>query len=413
MYCHVDADAFFASVLERKDPRLRGKPLFALGAGGGIVIAASYPAKAKGVKTGMRLKDAKRLCPDAIALLSDFTEACTASQQIETILRTLTPAVEQMSVDEWFLDLTRLVGGIPHDPGTWARNLQKIISESVGIGMSIGIAPTKLLAKMASEYRKPAGVTVVLLPPTPYPLPPAGLHIEAFLKDRPVASIPGIGRARQVHAASLNWQTAFDFACAEPKTVVHLFGRPGRDLQEELKGNPMSSVVQESAPPKSISRGRSFRRTSDHAEVFGIIVRHLSICVLRMREQGLACRRIVLWSRDSAYRFADAQARLPQLMDTEDTLLPYVRHCFARLWKHAQSATQAGLTLCDLVPAGPAQYSLFVEPKQTQRSESVQETLDAVRTRFGRESIMRAAGLQKKPRRSSLANAFGHIGNAT
>lgn len=409
MFAHIDADAFFASVLQRKDPRLRGKPLFALGAGGGIVIAASYPAKAKGVKTGMRLQDARRLCPDAVALLSDFTEACRASGQIETILRSQTAAVEQMSVDEWFLDLTRLVGGIPPDIGRWAEDLRKTISSSVGIGMSIGVAPTKLLAKMASEYRKPAGITIVTEEShhSAY-----GILRTAFLQDRPVAAIPGIGRARQVHAASLNWRTAFDFACAEPKTVVHLFGRPGKDLQDELNGIAVTGVVTNQAPPKSLSRGRSFRSTNDEAEVFALLLRHLSICVLRMREQGLACRRIVLWSRDSGYRFADAHARLPRLMDTEDALLPYVRHCFARLWKHAHGVTQAGLALCDLLPAGPAQYSLFVDPEQTQRSESVQETLDQVRTRFGRESIMRAAGLQKKPRRSHLPNAFGHIGNA-
>jgi len=414
MFVHVDADAFFASVLERKDPRLKGKSLLALGAGGGIVIAASYPAKAKGVRTGMRLKDAKLLCPDAVALPSDFTETCRASEQIETILRSLTPAVEQMSVDEWYLDLRELVGGIPPDPGIWARNLQKIISESAGISMSAGIAPTKLLAKMASEYRKPAGITIVrenVAGIRKSQLRMAYTTRETFLLDRPVAAIPGIGRARQVHAASLHWQTAWDFACAEPKTVVHLFGRPGKNLQDELRGIPVTGVVAEHAPPKSVSRGRSFRCTFDEAEVFALLLQHLSICVLRMREQHLACRRIVLWSRDSLYRFADAHARLPQPMDTEDTLLPYVRHCFTRLWKHPQGVTQAGLALCDLQPAGPAQYSLFVEPQKTQRSANVQETLDTVRTRFGRESIMRAAGLQKKPRRSPLPNAFGHIGN--
>jgi len=413
MFAHIDADAFFASVLQRKDPRLRGKPLLALGAGGCIVIAASYPAKRKGVKTGMRLKDAKSLCPDAIALLSDFTEACNASEQIETILRSQTAAVEQMSVDEWFLDLRELVGGIPADLALWAKDVQRTISSSVGIGMSVGIAPTKLLAKMASEYRKPARVTVICpphLPPTPYPLPTASILIETFLKDRPVASIPGIGRARQVHAASLNWQTAWDFAYADEKTVVHLFGRPGSDLQRELQGLPVSAVITESAPPKSISRGRSFRCTRERADIFSMIVRQVSVCTLRMREQRLACRHLTLWVRDAAFRYADAHVRLPRPMDTEDALLPYVRHCFARLWKRVDGCTQAGVALCNLLPAGPAQYSLFEEPKNADRSESVQKTLDAVRARFGRDSIVRAAGLQKKPPRSRLPNAFGHIG---
>lgn len=410
MFSHIDADAFFASVLERKDPRLKGKPLLALGAGGGIVIAASYPAKAKGIKTGMRLIEAKKLCPEAIAQPSDFTEACRASRQIEAILRRRTPEVEQMSVDEWFLDVRTLVGGIPDDLALWARELQTEIIRCVGIGMSVGIAPTKLLAKMASEYRKPAGITIVSDEPdhTAY-----CILRTAFLKDRPVASIPGIGRARQVHAASLNWQTAWDAAYADQNTVVHLFGRPGRDLQEELKGIPVSSIVTKSAPPKSISRGRSFRSLSKREQVFGLVVEHLSVCMLRMRGEHLACRRIGLWLRDGAFRFCDTHVRLPRLMATEEVLLPYVRHCFEALWLRTKGCTQAGLTLCDLLPEGPAQYSLFTKPQSIDRAEEVQATLDLIRTRFGRGSIVRGAGLEKasaRPRLPRLPNAYGQIG---
>jgi len=411
MFCHIDADAFFASVLQRKDPRLRGKPLLALGAGGGIVIAASYPAKAKGVKTGMRLNEAKKLCPDAIVRLSDFTEACAASEQIEAILRRLTSEVEQMSVDEWFLELKTLVGGVPADLAAWARELQSKIIRSVGIGMSVGIAPTKLLAKMASEYRKPVGVTVISPSPTGRGGQGGeGISNEIFLKDRPVAAIPGIGRSRQVHAASLHWQTAYDFAYADQNTVVHLFGRPGCDLQDELKGIPRSSVIAQSAPPQSISRGRSFRCTYDQAEIFGIIVRHVSICILRMRGEHLACRRITVWLRDSAFHFADDHMRLPRPMATEDALLPYVRHCFENLWRRMNGCTQVGLALCDLITEGPAQYSLFQEPTRLDRAEEVQSTLDLIRTRFGRGSIMRATGLEKAFARPHLPNTYGHIG---
>ena len=414
MFAHVDADSFFASVLERKDPRLKGKPILALGAGGGVVIAASYAAKAKGVKTGMRRNDAMKLCPDAVALLSDFTEACTASEQIEMILLSLTPAVEQMSVDEWFLDLTKLVGGVPQDPARWAHELQQSITRSVGIGMSVGIAPTKLLAKMASEYRKPAGVTIIQNPI-------AGVHepqlqnksvaLELFLRDRPAAAIPGIGHARQVHAASLNWQTAWDFACAETKTVVHLFGRPGNDLQEELKGHPRSSVVTETRLPKSISRGRSFRATNDRQNVFGTMVQHLSICVLRMRHRNLACHGIVVWMRDGSFRFASDHLRLPHPLDTEERLLPYLKVCFGRVWGTISGCTQAGLALTELKSAGSAQYSLFEAPQKVDRAEQAQQAIDEVRKRFGRESVVRATGLDpSSSKRARMPNAYGRIG---
>ena len=161
MFAHIDVDAFFASVLQRKNPRLKGKPLLALGMGGGCVIAASYEAKAFGVKTGMPLKEARPLCPEAIAIPSDFSEALVASREIESILADAGPFIEQASVDEWYLD----VNAIPHarkiDLSTWAQNLQNSVLRKTALTISIGVAPSKLLAKMAAEYRKPAGVAVL------------------------------------------------------------------------------------------------------------------------------------------------------------------------------------------------------------------------------------------------------------
>lgn len=411
MFAHIDADAFFASVLERKDPHLKGKPLLALGAGGGIVIAASYPAKAKGVKTGMRLVEARKLCPDAIARLSDFTEAVRASQQIEEILRSIAALVEQMSVDEWYVDLQSMPGSIPDDLAAWATEIQKNIARSVGLTVSVGIAPTKLLAKMASEYRKPSGITIVsnTLLPTAY-----CILLTTFLRDRPAAAIPGIGRARQVHTASYNWRTAWDIAGADPETIVHLFGRPGYDLQEELKGHPRSIVVNEAAPPKSISRCRSFPRTTDMRTIFGIVMEHAAICILRMRQQGLSCRGISVWLRDQAYHYVSETIRLPERLDTEERLQPAIRACFDRIDSSCSSGcTQAGLALLELLPRGSVQYSLFETTEKVDRAEEIQRSLDMVRTKFGRGSIVRATSLQRKDGpQKKVPNAFGHIGEA-
>src|SRR5207248_2984219 len=148
MIAHIDADSFFASVLQRKHPHLKGKPLIAAGMGGGCVIAATYEAKAKGVKTGMPMREAIKLCPEAIRMPSDFRETGIASQQIEAILSDVCPIIEQYSIDEWFLDLASMVGGIPADPVTWARALQTDVKRRTDIGVSIGVAPSKLLAKM-------------------------------------------------------------------------------------------------------------------------------------------------------------------------------------------------------------------------------------------------------------------------
>lgn len=518
MIAHIDADSFFASVLQRKHPHLRGKPLLALGMGGGCVIAASYEAKAKGVKTGMPLKEAMKLCPDAVRAPSDFRETGLASQQIENILGDLCPVLEQMSIDEWFLDLKTLQGGVPADPLAWALATQARVRKLTGLSVSVGVAPTKLLAKMASEYRKPSGVTVVGMvrgsrpatplaphhdnqerdlhchpevrgaaapslegpslshtpPPSPSlrPEPAAGaqtpsapgsavlpmvrgsrpgtplaphhdnqehttpqvchpevlaaaavslegrlphhgkekeqvLDIETFLQDRPTAAIPGIGRRRQVHAQARNWETAWDIAQAPSDVLIALFGRPGDEMRRELLGETLHGVTSESGPPKSVSRCRSFHGLASEDLLWAHVLQHLSYVVLRMRRHDLACLGVSVWLRDRRYEHASAHAKLPQPLDTEQQIAPYVRKCFNTLREPGQSYTQAGLALWNLRPQGGLQFSLFEEPRRLVTDEALQSTLDRLRTRFGRDVICRGASLPvSKPHRPELGFAM-------
>lgn len=398
MIAHVDADAFFASVLQRKHPHLRGMPLLALGMGGGCVIAASYEAKAKGVKTGMPLKEAMTLAPDALRVHSDFRETGLASQQIEAILEDTCPVIEKMSIDEWFVDLRALPGGPPADALVWAKELQTRIGKSVGISVSAGIAPSKLLAKMASEYRKPAGCTVLFPVGKGIARRPQhhaqSLDIESFLRDRPAAAIPGIGRRRQVHAQANAWETAWDIASAPSPSLIQLFGSPGDDMKRELLGERVHDVVGDSAPPKSVSRCRSFRATPDRDLLWAHLLQHLTRTVQRMRRHELACLGISVWLRDARYEHLSTHAKLPQALDSEEALTPYVRKCFLSLTEHGGAFTQAGLGLWNLRPRGAVQFSLFEEPRRAIGSDDLQSTLDTLRQRFGRNIISRGPSLK-------------------
>ncbi len=385
MLCHIDADAFFASVLQRKYPKLRGKPILALGMGGGCVIAASYEAKATGVKTGMRLVDARKLCKGAVEMPSDFEETAVASRQIASILEEQCPVMEKMSVDEWYLDLRSLQGGLPKDLLGWGKKLQKDVSQRVGISVSTGAAPSKLLAKMASEYRKPAGVTVVMQN-----------DIETFLRDRPAAAIPGIGKRRSLHAEANRWQTAWDIADADAEKILRLFGKPGREMQLELLGNRLYDVAESSSPPKSISRCRSFRATDSREVMFSSLLDHVSYTILKMRKHNLMCREVGVWLRNGEYRHGGRRAKLPQPMDTEEQILPYVRQCFHRLHAETPRCTQTGLALCGLQSKGALQYSLFEDAKRTSSSEQIQEKLDELHNRFGRMSVTRGSAMPTK-----------------
>lgn len=392
MIAHIDADSFFASVLQRKHPELRGKPLLAMGMGGGCVIAASYEAKAKGVKTGMRIINALALCPEAVHMPSDFAETTLASRQIESVLQNHCPVMEQMSIDEWFLDLNALVGGVPFDLYLWGKDIQQEVLSMTGMSVSVGIGPSKLLAKMASEYRKPAGVTVV-----------EKRDIEIFLADRPAAAIPGIGRAREEHARVRHWETAWDIAMVDDALLQKLFGRPGLDLKRELLGERLSKVAHDDSPPQSISRCRSFKRTINKEQIWAQLLEHVSYCILKMRKQNLATRGITLWLRDGEYRHSGYQQRLPQLMDTEEAITPIVKRCFQKVLKSRTAYTQVGFGLWDLHPQAPTQFSLFRNPKDIMRSEILQQSLDSLRVRFGRDVVVRGGALPvRKTRKRGL-----------
>jgi DNA polymerase-4/DNA polymerase V len=390
MIAHIDADAFFASALQRKRPDLVGKPLLALGMGGGCVIAASYEAKAKGVKTGMRLSEARKLCRGAVALPSDFDEALLASRQIEQILQNRCPIIQRYSVDEWFLDLKSLPGGLPDNLKYWALELQETVKRSVSLTVSIGIGTSKLLAKMASEYVKPEGVTIVW--PT---------TIDAFLGDRVSGAIPGIGKRRELHTAAQGWKTAKDIAYADKETVQKLFGRPGLAMQRELLGECLEKVEVEAAPPKSISRTRSFLPTRDREMVYAHLLHHLTYTMLKMRRAGLATSVVSVWLRSASYTFDQKESKLPVAADTEEQVLPYVHQCFERLYEQGGSYTQIGLGLYGLNPKGGTQYSLFETPEHTKDVENVQEAMDNLHKKYGRESIKRGAAMAvttaKKP----------------
>jgi nucleotidyltransferase/DNA polymerase involved in DNA repair len=382
MFMHVDADAFFASALQRKNPRLRGKPLLALGMGGGCVIAASYEAKVKGVKTGMTLRDARALCPRATAIPSDFHEACKASQEIELILNDVCPFVERMSVDEWYLELATVPGGIPKSLEAWSKKLQNDIGTRVGLTVSAGIAPSKTLSKMAGEYRKPAGTTIL-----------QKRDIQWFLRDRPTLAIPGIGRRRGLHTDSFGWKTAWDFAQANDETVLKLFGKPGRELQLELRGVAVYDLEREDKPPKSISRCRSFKRTNDRTMIFSHLLDHFTYTMIKMRRHNLGTTEISIWLRDGEYQHWSTGSKLPQVMDTEDQILPYLQRCFGSLYEQSRTCTQVGFGLLQLKPKGASQYSLFEDLRTVEHAERIQGALDAVHDKYGREALARASTL--------------------
>lgn len=384
MIAHIDADSFFASVIIRTDPSLKGKPLLAIGMGGGCVIAATYEAKAKGVKTGMRLSDARKLVPDAVEMAADFRETGIASEQIEWILKNHCPIVEQMSIDEWYLDLQSLVGGSPTQPEGWGRLVQKEVLTMTDLSVSVGIAPSKLLAKMAGEYRKPAGVTALTL---------QNDEIERFLRDRPAAAIPGIGRQRQAKTDALGWKTAWDLAIGDKDEIIRLCGRPGVEMQRELLGERVDNVTTDVRPPKSISRCRTFKTTPDTKILKAHLLKHLEYCTMKMRRWDLGCTDLSVWIRTPDFAFRGSHRKLGRTCTTAAQMQPAILAALSSLTWHSSKYNQVGLALYNFRSADIVQDSLFDDLSKVRADEHLQEAMDELHTRYGRDSVTRAAAL--------------------
>jgi len=382
---HIDADSFFASVLVRKHPHLQGKPVIAVGMGGGCVIAATYEAKAKGVKTGMRLTETRILCPGAVEMPSDFRETGIASHAIEAILSEACPLLEQMSIDEWFLDLSTIVGGIPKNLAAWAEDRRQDVLRQLSLSVSVGIASSKLLAKMAGEYRKPAGITV---------LHPS--DIQPFLEDRLAAAIPGIGRARLPKVEALHLKTAWDIASASDRVLQELCGKPGILMKRELLGECTDPVSDEITPPKSISRCRSFRGTSDASVVRAHLLKHIEYIVTKMRRWQLTATHVSVWMRDSDMHFRGEHVRLASPADTAEQIIPNALLCLEKMNAEKKRWTQVGAALMGLGSRAGSKLSLFTDVEDDQERESLQTALDRLHEKYGRDSITRAAALSVK-----------------
>ncbi|HLD07538.1 MAG TPA: DNA polymerase IV [Candidatus Peribacterales bacterium] len=400
MFAHIDADAFFASVLQRKYPRLKGKALLALGMGGGCVIAASYEAKAKGVRTGMRLVDAKKIVPEAIFLPADFHATYDATRQLFALFEKFCPGgVEHASPDEGYLDLTHTRRSVAFHTSTngWESFAREIQSESdrfLDLPISIGIAPTKTLAKMGSKHRKPKGICII-----------EEKDREAFLGEKDISSIPGIGWKSTPKMKKLGFLTAFDFAHADPLIIEKVLGKTGLELQREIRGEAIYKVITNPPPPKSISRCRSFRGTNDRNFLYSQVMTHLQRCSSKLRRHELECARIGIWFRGADYKSgASAERSIGRYVAEESLLMPSVREMFeeviqtqARLplvalrsrakWGAPTRFTQAGLVLSDFRPKGSRQISLFEEPESHEEIAALQISVDLLRKKYGTESV--------------------------
>ncbi|WP_338179614.1 DNA polymerase IV [Jatrophihabitans sp.] len=386
---HADLDSFFASVEQRDDPALRGRPVIV---GGGVVLAASYEAKAYGVRSAMGGRQARELCPQAIVVPPRMEAYSTASRAVFAIFRDTTPLVEPISIDEAFLD----VGGLLRVSGTpveIATTLRRRVHHEVGLAITVGVAATKFLAKVASAVGKPDGLLVV----------PVGTELD-FLHPLPIERLWGVGRVTSAALRSRGIQTVGDVADLEMSALVSILGpASGRHLYA-LSHNHDPRPIRVGQRRRSIGAQRALgsRRRSDE-ELDAILVGLVERIAPRLRSGARRCRTVVLRLRFDDFTRATRSHTLPAPSDSTDALLSVLRGLLdGALPKiRTDGLTLLGISLSGLGDADSEQLELpfptLTHGRAPIDAGRLDGTLDAIRDRYGATAISRAVLLGRDP----------------
>jgi len=287
---HVDMDAFYASVEQRDDPQLRGRPVIVAWRGNrSVVCAASYEARAFGVRSAMPAIRAERLCPDAVFVAPDFTRYRVVSSDVRNIFQRHTDLIEPLSLDEAYLDVTENKTGLP-TATLVARAIRKQIRQELNLTASAGVAPNKFLAKLASDWRKPDGLFVI-----------QPEEVDAFLLPLPVGRLPGVGKVTEDALAKLRIQTVSELRGLESSVLEDEFGRYGARLYELARGIDDSEVVS-NRPTQSISVEDTFEKDVLLLETEPMIRRLAEKLWSASRKESRIARTVVLKLKTSEFK---------------------------------------------------------------------------------------------------------------
>jgi DNA polymerase IV len=372
---HADLDAFYASVEQRDDPSLRGRPVIV---GGGVVLAASYEAKAYGIRTAMGGTQARRLCPGAVVVEPRFSAYVEASKAVYRVFEDTSPFVEALSIDEAFLDvrgMQRIAGTAPEI----AARLRREVREQVGLPITVGVAGTKFLAKVASGVAKPDGLLVVS---------PGGEL--AFLHPLPVERLWGVGEATAVKLHDRGLTTVGEVAELGEESLVFMLGRAaGRQLYA-LAHNLDPRPVQRRRRRRSIGSQRALgRRRRSAGAIDAVLVGLVDRVTRRLRAARRVGRTVVLRLRFADFSRATRSHTLPRPTAETESILATARWLLAGAMPMIESRglTLVGIAIANLDDDHAMQLTL---PFQPHGGILLDSAVDEIRERFGTDAITRA-----------------------
>ncbi len=379
---HMDCDAFYASVEKRDNPALRDQAVIVGGGQRGVVSTCCYIARIKGVRSAMPMFQALKLCPEAVVVKPRFSAYIEASRAIRAMMEELTPAIEPLSLDEAFMDLTgtERLHGAP--PAVLLARLTRRMEAELGLTGSIGLSHNKFLAKIASDLDKPRGFSVI-----------GRAETEAFLKPKPVRIIWGVGQATQTALETAGIRTIADLLRWDRADLGARFGSMGDRLWHLARGMDMRRVNRDDRP-KSISKETTFfEDTSDPDLLDGHLWRLAEQVADRAKAKALAGRTVTLKLKKGDFQLVTRRHALSDPTQLADRIYRAARE----LYDHAGTKGPfrlIGVGISDLAPEDRADLSQDLLDPDARRRAAAERATDAIRARFGAEAIIKGRSLR-------------------
>jgi len=379
---HVDVDAFFASVEQLLIPSLRGRPVVV---GSGVIASCSYEARRFGLRAGMSLHEARRLCPSCVFLKGDYQIYRCFAEHVWNVCRRYTTSLETF-LDEAYGDAT----GIPRgSPLAFGRRLREDVRREVGLPVSVGLARNRMLAKLASGSVKPRGVAWV-----------SPGEEQTFLAPLPIGKLPGVGRATAERLADMNVKTVSDLRAFGRKFLSAAFGRRGEVLYERCRGreghpNPSGPGILPASQrvPRTISRETTFHQPQcDPQRIRGMLFYLLERAMRTVRARNLLTRSVEVSIRYEDFRQVAARRTLDEPTDDDEAAFHVVLDLLERLHTRRVALRHVGIVLSRFVPDS-ARATLF-EPRTSARRRELHGALDAIRDRYGHAAVVAGKSIE-------------------